>query len=254
MRRPRAPWIPGGAEAREPRGHAAPGSRRVGDRPRARSAGTQARHVAVDHSTERSGQGGVRGRLTASIRALILARVHCGPPQPRKAPGAAPRKPLPFPSRVPTGSTATPGPRSPSVSSGARGEERAVIRQYVDQALRLARYDKLGDGSFCSAGAGSVPVRARRDRGGVGTGSRRAGPSGAAPARRDGAREEGQLMPPWGPVSRRRPVSGLRDLGFEGPLSGGKHEFMVRGDIVVTIPTPHGRDVGVELLAPAQPP
>lgn len=28
-----------------------------------------------------------------------------------------------------------------------------MIRQYVEQALRMARYDKLGDGTFC----GEVP-------------------------------------------------------------------------------------------------
>jgi hypothetical protein len=36
-------------------------------------------------------------------------------------------------------------------------------------------------------------------------------------------------MPPWGPVNRRVLVATLRRVGFEGPYSGGKHEFMVRG-------------------------
>lgn len=56
-------------------------------------------------------------------------------------------------------------------------------------------------------------------------------------------------MPAWGPVSRRKLIQGLRALGFEGPFSGGRHEFMVRGDIVVSVPNPHGRDVGIELLS-----
>lgn len=56
-------------------------------------------------------------------------------------------------------------------------------------------------------------------------------------------------MPAWGPISRRVLVSGLKKLGFAGPYSGGKHEFMVRGDVVVTIPNPHGRDIGLGLLA-----
>lgn len=38
-------------------------------------------------------------------------------------------------------------------------------------------------------------------------------------------------------------------LAFTGPFSGGKHQFMVRGDIVLAIPNPHGRDIGVGLLA-----
>jgi predicted RNA binding protein YcfA (HicA-like mRNA interferase family) len=56
-------------------------------------------------------------------------------------------------------------------------------------------------------------------------------------------------MPPWGPVPRRRLIQGLRTLGFDGPFSGGRHQFMVRGDVVVTVPNPHGRDIAVELLS-----
>lgn len=56
-------------------------------------------------------------------------------------------------------------------------------------------------------------------------------------------------MPPWGPTKRRVLISGLRSLGFDGPFSGGKHEFMVKGDLVLTIPNPHKGDVGPELLA-----
>jgi predicted RNA binding protein YcfA (HicA-like mRNA interferase family) len=56
-------------------------------------------------------------------------------------------------------------------------------------------------------------------------------------------------MPAWGPISRRQFVAALRRLGFEGPYSGGKHEFMVRGDVVLTIPNPHRGDIGVGLLA-----
>ena len=56
-------------------------------------------------------------------------------------------------------------------------------------------------------------------------------------------------MPPWRPVSRRRLVTTLKRLGFTGPSSGGRHEFMLRGDTVVTIPNPHRGDIGVGLLA-----
>ncbi len=56
-------------------------------------------------------------------------------------------------------------------------------------------------------------------------------------------------MPTWGPVSRRQLVTALRRLGFQGPYSGGKHEFMVRRDRVLTIPNPHRGDIGIELLA-----
>ena len=56
-------------------------------------------------------------------------------------------------------------------------------------------------------------------------------------------------MPPRGAVKRRDLIAGLRALGFKGPFSGGKHEFMVRGDLVLTIPNPRRGDIGVTLLA-----
>jgi len=56
-------------------------------------------------------------------------------------------------------------------------------------------------------------------------------------------------MPAWGPISRRQLVATLRRIGFEGPYSGGRHEFMVRGDVALTIPNPHRADIGVGLLA-----
>lgn len=56
-------------------------------------------------------------------------------------------------------------------------------------------------------------------------------------------------MPRWGPLSRRDLIRGLRALGFEGPFSGGRHQFMVRGDLVLTIPNPHGKDIGIDLLS-----
>jgi predicted RNA binding protein YcfA (HicA-like mRNA interferase family) len=56
-------------------------------------------------------------------------------------------------------------------------------------------------------------------------------------------------MPPRGPVARRKLIQSLRALGFDGPFSGGRHQFMVRGDVVVTVPNPHGRDITVELLS-----
>ena len=56
-------------------------------------------------------------------------------------------------------------------------------------------------------------------------------------------------MPAWGPLSRRQVIAALRRLGFQGPYSGGKHEFMQRGDRVLTIPNPHRGDIGTGLLA-----
>lgn len=56
-------------------------------------------------------------------------------------------------------------------------------------------------------------------------------------------------MPPFGPISRRHLVRALRQLGFEGPFVGGKHEYMVRGTVRLRIPNPHRGDIGSALLA-----
>ena len=41
----------------------------------------------------------------------------------------------------------------------------------------------------------------------------------------------------------------LRKLGFDGPYQGGKHPYMIKGNLVLTIPNPHRRDIGVALLS-----
>lgn len=56
-------------------------------------------------------------------------------------------------------------------------------------------------------------------------------------------------MPRLGPVKRADLIRGLRQLGFEGPYSGGKHQFMRKGGQTLRIPNPHQSDVGRELLA-----
>ncbi len=40
----------------------------------------------------------------------------------------------------------------------------------------------------------------------------------------------------------------LRKLGFEGPYRGGKHPYIVKGNLVLTIPNPHRKEIGVDLL------
>jgi predicted RNA binding protein YcfA (HicA-like mRNA interferase family) len=51
------------------------------------------------------------------------------------------------------------------------------------------------------------------------------------------------------PVSWNILVKRLRELGFEGPYSGGKHPQMVRGDLTLIIPNPHEGDISVGLLS-----
>ena len=43
-------------------------------------------------------------------------------------------------------------------------------------------------------------------------------------------------------------VQRLRQLKFEGPYQGSKHPYMVKGDLVLTIPNPHKKEIGVDLL------
>ena len=56
-------------------------------------------------------------------------------------------------------------------------------------------------------------------------------------------------MPDLGPIKRDTLIKNLRRCGFDGPYSGGKHPFMIKGDLTLTIPNPHQRDIGRELLA-----
>ena len=51
------------------------------------------------------------------------------------------------------------------------------------------------------------------------------------------------------PVSWTDLVKRLRAIGFEGPYQEGKHPYMVRGKMVLTIPNPHKREIGVDLLS-----
>jgi predicted RNA binding protein YcfA (HicA-like mRNA interferase family) len=51
------------------------------------------------------------------------------------------------------------------------------------------------------------------------------------------------------PVSWKLLAKKLRDFGFEGPFSGGKHPYMIKGDLVLTIPNPHRNEIGIDLLS-----
>jgi len=56
-------------------------------------------------------------------------------------------------------------------------------------------------------------------------------------------------MPSWKPIKRRELLAALRRLGFRGPFSGGRHEFMRKGDLVLTVPNPHRGDISIGLLS-----
>ncbi|MCC6130401.1 MAG: type II toxin-antitoxin system HicA family toxin [Acidobacteria bacterium] len=55
-------------------------------------------------------------------------------------------------------------------------------------------------------------------------------------------------MPAIGPIKRRDLIRYLLQLGFEGPFSGGKHQFMTRGERTLRIPNPHEGDISQGLL------
>ena len=52
-----------------------------------------------------------------------------------------------------------------------------------------------------------------------------------------------------GPIKRRDLIRALRELGFEGPYAGGRHEFMVKGALRLAIPNLHQGEIGRALLA-----
>jgi predicted RNA binding protein YcfA (HicA-like mRNA interferase family) len=56
-------------------------------------------------------------------------------------------------------------------------------------------------------------------------------------------------MPQFGPIKRRELIACLRRVGFSGPYAGGRHEFMQKGNLSLSIPNPHGSDIGPGLLA-----
>jgi predicted RNA binding protein YcfA (HicA-like mRNA interferase family) len=56
-------------------------------------------------------------------------------------------------------------------------------------------------------------------------------------------------MPAFGPVKRKDLITALKRAGFEGPFAGGKHEFLVKGNLRLTLPNPHQGEISKDLLA-----
>lgn len=44
-------------------------------------------------------------------------------------------------------------------------------------------------------------------------------------------------------------IKRLRNLGWDGPLAGGKHQFMVKGAMKLPIPNPHGGVLTVGMVS-----
>jgi len=50
-------------------------------------------------------------------------------------------------------------------------------------------------------------------------------------------------------ISRKVLITKLRAPGYSGPLSGGRHQFMIKGEKKIRIPNPHrGQSIHVGLL------
>jgi predicted RNA binding protein YcfA (HicA-like mRNA interferase family) len=56
-------------------------------------------------------------------------------------------------------------------------------------------------------------------------------------------------MPALGPISRGDLIRYLKQLDFEGPYSGKRHQYMLKGEIRLIIPNPHRGDISKGLLA-----
>jgi hypothetical protein len=56
-------------------------------------------------------------------------------------------------------------------------------------------------------------------------------------------------MPAFGPIRRGDLIRALRQLGYEGPFVGKRHQFMLKGTFRLRIPNPHIGDISVDLLA-----
>jgi predicted RNA binding protein YcfA (HicA-like mRNA interferase family) len=50
-------------------------------------------------------------------------------------------------------------------------------------------------------------------------------------------------------LPRRELIRKFKTLGYSGPFSGGKHQFMVMGQKKIRIPNPHGNgDIHISLI------
>jgi len=49
-------------------------------------------------------------------------------------------------------------------------------------------------------------------------------------------------------LSRKELIRKFRTLGYSGPFSGAKHQFMIKGSQKIRIPNPHISDIDVSLI------
>jgi predicted RNA binding protein YcfA (HicA-like mRNA interferase family) len=56
-------------------------------------------------------------------------------------------------------------------------------------------------------------------------------------------------VPAFGSIKRKELIRTLKQAGFDGPHAGGKHEFMVKGSLRLTLPNPHQGEINKDLLS-----
>lgn len=56
-------------------------------------------------------------------------------------------------------------------------------------------------------------------------------------------------MPVFAPIKRKDLIKVLKSGGFEGPFAGGKHEFLIKGELRLILPNPHQSEISKDLLA-----
>lgn len=55
-------------------------------------------------------------------------------------------------------------------------------------------------------------------------------------------------MPKFGPLSLRAFIVRMRKFGFAGPYQEGKHPYMLKGSVSLTIPNSHEHEISQDLL------
>jgi len=56
-------------------------------------------------------------------------------------------------------------------------------------------------------------------------------------------------MPSFSSTKRKDLIRALKQAGFDGPYAGGKHEFMVKENLRLTLPNPHQGEISKDLLS-----
>jgi predicted RNA binding protein YcfA (HicA-like mRNA interferase family) len=55
-------------------------------------------------------------------------------------------------------------------------------------------------------------------------------------------------MPPFKPIKRKDLIRALKKAGFNGPFTGGKHEFLIKKELRLILPNPHQSEISKDLL------